>query len=362
MGASRCPYPYYPVQLNASPLQMQVAIDTEALIIGAGPIGLFQAFELGLLGVDCHIVEALDRPGGQCTELYPDKPIYDIPGTAYTTAEDFIQQLLAQIKPFGTEIHTGQTVESLTRNDNGDYVATTETGSVFTAKKIFLATGAGAFTPVKLRVDGIEQFNNKQVHYRSLEKQQLAGNNVVIVGDNNTAVQCAIDACDHAKSVVLLHRKRRLDATTESLAVLEQLVANHRIEQIKGKITSYTGNSSLQKIAIQKSTDHTQEYDVDQLIVKLGNSPKQSDLDSWGVATTARHIPVDTAHYQSELPGVFAVGDINIYPAKRKLILCGFHEATLAAFSATASLRPEKPLHLQYTTTSTELQKRLGIT
>ncbi len=340
---------------------MHVAINTEALIIGAGPIGLFQAFELGLLGVDCHIVEAMDRPGGQCVELYPDKPIYDIPGTAYTTAEDFILQLLKQLKPFGTQIHTGQTVEGLTKNDDGGFVATTSTGKAFAAKQVFLATGAGAFTPVKLRVDGIEQFEDEQIHYHSVEQQKLTGKNVVVVGDNNNAVHCAISACDNANSVVLLHRKRRLGASSENLASLEQLVSNGRMQQIKGKITSYTGSYSLQKISIQENADHIQQHDVDELIVKLGNSPKQSDLNSWGVTTQAKHVPVDTAHYQTDLSGVFAVGDINIYPAKRKLILCGFHEATLAAFSATGNLRPDKPLHLQYTTTSTELQKRLGI-
>ena len=336
-------------------------IKTEALVIGAGPVGLFQAFELGLLGIECCIVEALEQPGGQCTELYADKPIYDIPGTAYTTAADLTAQLVRQIAPFNIAIHYHQTVESLQQTKQ-HFVATTATGSTFTAKQVFLATGAGAFTPVKLRTEGISHYEDTQVHYAALADTQLTGKSIAVIGDAQAAVDCAIQASRHAASVLFLHRKRRLDANEQSLAQLAELTDNGTIQQIKGKITDFTASNKLENIIVQQSPDLCTTHPIDLLLVRQGNSPKQSNLESWGVNTEARHIPVDTANYESNTQGIYAVGDINSYPAKRKLILCGFHEATLAAYAAAARLRPEKPIHLQYTTTSTELKQRLGVT
>lgn len=335
-------------------------ITTEALIIGAGPIGLFQAFELGLLGVDCCIVEALDRPGGQCTELYPDKPIYDIPGTAYTTAEDFILQLLKQIAPFDTPIHYQQTVETLVV-DGDTFIATTNTGTTFTARQVFTATGAGAFSPVKLRTKGIEKFEGTQVFYSSVPAEACKSRTVVVIGDAQAAVDGVIEASTSAASVLFLHRKRRLDASAQSLEQLTTLVSNGTVQQIKGKITDHTGGDRLTQITVQQSAEAITTHAVDLILVRQGNSPKQTDFDAWGIQTTAKQIPVDAATFETNLNGIYAIGDINSYPAKRKLILCGFHEATLAAFAATANLRPDKPLHLQYTTTSTELLQRLGV-
>ncbi len=342
--------------MNTTPLNVQ----TEALIIGAGPIGLFQAFELGLLGVECCVVEALDRPGGQCTELYADKPIYDIPGTAYTTAANFIGQLEKQIEPFSAAIHYQQTVETLVQH-NGGYRATTQTGSTFTAQYVFLATGAGAFTPVKLRTKGLEQFEGSQVHYGVTDTSLIRDKSVVVIGDGQAAVDAAVSASSTAANVLFLHRKRRLDASESSLEQLSAHVNRNAIQQIKGKLTDFAGDARLEQITVQQSADNITTHKADQLLVHQGNSPKQSDVTSWGVSTEARHIPVDTEHFETGTRNIYAVGDINSYPAKRKLILCGFHEATLAAYSATAKLRPDKPLHLQYTTTSTELLQRLGV-
>ena len=339
---------------------MHSTVHTEALIIGAGPSGLFQAFELGLLGVSCQIVEAMDRPGGQCTELYPDKPIYDIPGTVFTTATDFVNQLIKQLKPFNPPIHYQQSVQQISKETAGSFVATTDSGTTFHAKKVFLATGVGAFTPVKLRVDGIDQYESTQLHYSSIDSQTMAEKNVVVIGDNDSAIRSAIEASLVARSVLLLHRKRRLEANVQTLATLQQLVKSGSVKQIKGKIIAYSGETSLQKITVLHGAEQT-EFKADVLLARLGNSPKQAELDTWGIATSAKHITVDSANFETSQQGVYAVGDINTYPAKRKLILCGFHEATLAAFAATAKLRPDKPLHLQYTTTSTELQQRLGV-
>lgn len=334
-------------------------IKTEALIIGAGPVGLFQAFELGLLGIECCIVEACDTPGGQCTELYADKPIYDIPGIAYTTAADLIDQLQQQITPFNVNIHYQQTVENLQQSEQG-FTATTTTGSTFKARQVFLATGAGAFTAVKLRADGINEFEGTQVHYTELADDQLKGKSVAVIGDSQAAVDCAIHSCKHTSNVIFLHRKRRLEASDHSLKELTALAERKSIHQIKGKITGYQGHGKLEEITIQQGSEIS-THPIDLLLVRQGNSPKQSDLASWGISTSARQIPVDTSKYETNTNGVYAVGDINSYPAKRKLILCGFHEATLAAFAAAATLRPEKPIHLQYTTTSTELKQRLGV-
>ena len=335
-------------------------IKTEALIIGAGPVGLFQAFELGLMGIECCIVEALDKPGGQCTELYADKPIYDIPGTAYTTAADLIEQLQQQTKPFNQDIHYNQTIEHLERVEQG-FRASTAAGSTFTSKLVFLCTGAGAFTPVKLRADGINKFEASQVHYSGLSELQLKGKSVAVIGDTQSAVDSALYACKHASSVLFLHRKRRLEASEQSLTELSRLTDGNSIQQIKGKLIDYNASSKLEQIVVKQSADITTEHAIDLLLVRQGNSPKQSDLASWGINTTARQVAVNTASYESDIKGIYAVGDINTYPAKRKLILCGFHEATLAAFAAAAKLRPEKPVHLQYTTTSTELRQRLGV-
>ncbi len=335
-------------------------IKTEALIIGAGPVGLFQAFELGLLGIECCIVEALDHPGGQCTELYADKPIYDIPGISYTTAADLIDQLLEQIKPFNVNIHYRETIEQLEETDQG-FIATTATTSTFNARQVFLATGAGAFTPVKLRTEGINRFEGTQVYYSELADARLNEKSVVVIGDAQAAVDCAIHSSKHASNVIFLHRKRRLVASDQSLTELATLKDSKNIQQIKGKITDFDGTDTLKEITIQQSKELTTKHPTDLLLVRQGNSPKQSDLSSWNITTHARQVPVDAANFETNKNGVYAVGDINSYPAKRKLILCGFHEATLAAFAAAAKLRPGKPIHLQYTTTSTELRQRLGV-
>ena len=321
---------------------------------------MFQAFQLGLLGVECCVVEALDQPGGQCTELYADKPIYDIPGTAYTTAADFILQLEKQIEPFNIAIHYQQTVETLEKHKDS-YRATTQTGSTFTAQYVFLATGAGAFTPVKLRTEGIGRFEGSQVHYGTTELSLIRNKSVVIIGDGQAAVDSVISASSSAANVLFLRRKRRLDASDKSLKHLSSLASRNAVQQVKGKLTGFTGDTRLEQITVQQSADNITTHKADELLVRQGNSPKQSDVTSWGVSTEARHIPVDTEHFETSTRNIYAVGDINSYPAKRKLILCGFHEATLAAYSATAKLRPDKPLHLQYTTTSTELLQRLGV-
>lgn len=349
-----------PTYLDLQRDTVALNIKTEALIIGAGPVGLFQAFELGLLGIDCCIAEALGYPGGQCTELYADKPIYDIPGTAYTTAADLIAQLQKQIQPFNIDIHYQQNIESLEKTDQG-FIAVSGTGSTFTANQVFLATGAGAFTPVKLRTEGINEFEGTQVFYTQPDDSLLSGKSVVIIGDDQTAVDCAIDVCTYTSNTIFLHRKRRLEASEQSLAQLKSLSDNNEVQQIKGKIIDFTENGELQEITIQQNKELSTTHPVDLLLVKQGNSPKQSNLQSWGITTAAKQVPVDPASYETNAIGIYAVGDINSYPAKRKLILCGFHEATLAAFAAAAKLSPEKPVHLQYTTTSTELRQRLGV-
>ena len=238
----------------------------------------------------------------------------------------------------------------------------TTTGSSFRTQLVFLATGAGAFTPVKLRTEGINNFEGTQVHYTEIPHTQLLDKSVVIIGDSQAAVDCVIDATKYASNIIFLHRKRRLDATENSLAKLSALAANHSIQQIKGKITGYSSDTRLEQIHIQQGPELTSTHSTDVVLVRQGNSPKQSDIDSWGLETAARQVPVDTANFETSISGIYAVGDINSYPVKRKLILCGIHEATLAAFAATAKLRPEKPVHLQYTTTSTELLQRLGVT
>jgi len=284
----------------------------------------------------------------------------DIPGTAYTTASDFIDQLILQIKPFEIPIQYRQTVQQLNKTKS-HFIVSMEHGATVTAKRIVLATGAGAFTPVKLRVEGIHAYEGSQVHYTDIDQTSLKEKKVVVIGDDELAIDTALNVCETASSAVFVHRKRRLEASDECIKKLQDAVDTGKLRKVKGKVVEFTADNKLQSLTIRESADLTTEINVDQLLVRMGNSPKQSELGDWGIETTARHVPVNPAEFETVVSGVYAVGDINIYPAKRKLILCGFHEATLAAYAIAADLRPDKPLHLQYTTTSTELQQRLGV-
>ncbi len=343
-------------------MNIQSQIQTDTLIIGAGPCGLFQAFQLGLQGIGCCIVEALDYPGGQCAELYPDKPVYDIPGIPHTNADNLTNQLLKQIQPFEITIHHSQLVHSIESVPTGEFLVRTHQDSLFCCRNIVLATGAGAFSPVKMRLEGLEEFEKNQVCYQEIDATTVAGKAVVVNGDTLSAVRTALEVCEHAAKTVLVHRKRRFPIDQQTMAKLDQFIREKKIGLIKGKITEFHAvDTRLEKITVSLATKDALDIETDVILPRLGNSPKTSAFEQWGLALKQNHLVVDSVGFETSIKGIYAIGDANTYSGKRKLILCGFHEATMAAFAIAKSMNPDKPVHTLYTTTSTELQKRLKV-
>ena len=339
---------------------MKQPIETQALIIGAGPAGLFAAFELGLMGISAQIVDALPYAGGQCIELYPDKPIYDIPGTPATTGRQLVASLLEQIKPFDTPMHLGQQVSSIARqSDTGFKLSTTE-GQTFIAKTIFIAAGVGAFLPKKLSEEGLDAFEGKQIFYHMSQVPKDANQRITIVGSEDAAVQAAIELSQH-HTVTLLHRRDVFNAAPDSLSTMRNLVASGKMQLSIGQIAGFdTDNAKLSALQITDVNGVTAPLPTDIMLVLQGLSPKLGPVADWGLALDRKQLQVDTEKFQTSEVGIFAVGDINTYPGKKKLIVSGFHEATLAAFAAAEIIFPNSPTQLLYTTTSTLLLKRLG--
>ena len=338
-------------------------IQTDAVIIGAGPVGLFQVFELGLLEIKTHVIDALPEAGGQCIELYPDKPIYDIPAIPVCTGRELTENLLKQIKPFGAQFHLGQEVTQLEKQADGRFLISTSKDQQFLSKTVFIAGGVGAFQPRTLNLDGIEAFVGKQVFYSVKNPEQFSGKNIVICGGGDSALDWVLDLVDKATSVTLIHRRDDFKAAPASIAKMRELCKNKQMQLLIGQITRYEvehGQISKMIVTDIESKDHS--ISVDDLLIFFGLSPKLGPIADWGLDIERKQVSVDTEKFQTSIPGIYAVGDINIYPGKKKLILSGFHESALAAFAAAAYLNPEKHIQLQYTTTSTKLHKVLGVT
>lgn len=341
---------------------MHCPIATDAVIIGAGPVGLFQVFELGLLEIKAHVIDSLPEVGGQCIELYPDKPIYDIPAIPVCTGRELIGNLLKQIEPFKPQFHLNQEVSTLNKQADGRFLIRTSQDQQFLTKAIFIAAGVGAFQPRTLNLDGIEDFVDKQVFYRVTNPEQFAGKRMVICGGGDSALDWALHFVDHAASVTLIHRRDEFKAAPQSVAKMRALCAAGKLQLIIGQITGLeTSHDKLTQIAITDIDGEIQKIGLDALLLFYGLSPKLGPIADWGLDIDRKQIAVDTACFQTSTPGIYAVGDINIYPGKKKLILSGFHEAALAAFAAAAYLAPEKQIQLQYTTTSPKLHKALGV-
>lgn len=346
-------------------------IEADAVVIGAGPVGLFQVFQLGLHEVQAHVIDALPYAGGQCMELYADKPIYDIPGTPVTTGRGLTQSLLQQIAPFQAQMHFSQLVESVTRLEDGRLHLITDARTTFITKALFVAAGVGAFVPRKPAAPELEPFENLQVHYphdAALPEGSLQGAHVVVLGGDESAVTAALQAA-HAPvdahrpaSVTLIHRR---DVFTGEPATLQQLDAARESGTIRVLAAQVTGcgtdGSRLNSLRVLTADGTEISVAADHVLVRLGVSPKMGPIADWGWTLERKQVPVSTETFQSEIPGIFAVGDINFYPGKRKLILSGFHEATLATFAAMAFISPGKKVLLQYTTTSPRLHQLLGV-
>lgn len=337
-------------------------IHTEALIIGAGPVGLFQVFELGLLEVKAHVIDSLSMVGGQCVELYPDKPIYDIPAVPVCTGQELTDNLLKQIAPFKPSFHLSQEVVGVESQDDGSFLVVTSKDTRFLTKTIFIAAGVGSFQPRTLKVDGIDQFIDQQLFYRVKNPDVFTGKNIVILGGGDSALDWAVNFVGKAESVILIHRRDGFKAAPASVAKMKELCAAYEMQFEVGQVTGFEQKDKiLTEIKVTGADGVTRRMPLDMLLVFFGLSPKLGPIADWGLDIERKQLVVDTEKFATNVPGIYAVGDINTYPGKKKLILSGFHEAALAAFAAKEFLYPDKKVHLQYTTTSPKLHKVLGV-
>ena len=346
-------------------------IETDAVIVGAGPVGLFQVFELGLLEIKAHVIDSLAYPGGQPIELYPDKPIYDIPAIPVCTGKELTDALLKQIEPFGATFHLGQTVTVVQKQDDGRFHVETSKGTKFLTKTIFIAAGVGAFEPRTLKVEGLDKFQDSQLFYRVRNPADFAGKNLLVVGGGDSALDWALNFTpgnddgnvNKAESVILVHRRDGFRAAPASVARMHELCEQMEMQFVVGQVTGYEEkDGKLTGAKVTGSDGVTRVVPLDVLLVFFGLSPKLGPIADWGLDIERKQLKVDTEKFSTNVPGIFAVGDINTYPGKKKLILSGFHECALAAFGAAPIIFPEKgKIHLQYTTTSPKLHKVLGV-
>jgi len=333
---------------------------TDVLVIGAGPAGLFQVFELGLLGLECTVVEALSQPGGQCAELYPDKPIYDIPAIPEISGAGLTENLLQQIKPFDPDIRLGDTVTELEPEGERFRVRTAACVELDVGAVVICA-GAGIFRPVRLKLPGIERFEGRQLHYAVRDRNALRNRRLVIFGGGDSALDWALALAEEVASLVLVHRSERFRAQPALVARMWELCDAGRMECLLGKASDFRqSNGALAAIQVELADGGERWLDLDQLLVFFGMVPNPGPLAGWGLEMERNQVRVDTERFETSLPGIFAVGDINIYPGKKKLILSAFHEAALAAFAIKERLEPGRKVQLQYTTTSPQLLRRLG--
>jgi thioredoxin reductase (NADPH) len=349
-------------ELSLSENSPKPPIVTEVVIIGAGPCGLFQVFELGLLGIGCHLVDSLAAPGGQCTELYPDKPIYDIPALPTCGAQELVDRLLQQISPFNAPLHLGQEVTALRKREDGRFDIETITGTRFDAGAVVIAGGVGSFQPRRLGAHGVEHYE-RHVHYRVRDAAQYHGKKIAIFGGGDSALDWVIDFAGKAASVTHVHRRAEFRAAPASVAKMQALVKAGQVRYIEGLAEGMVGTDggTLTQVNVVGNDKTRHEVLVDHVFAFFGLHPKLGPIAEWGMELEKKALKVDTEKFQTSIPGIFAVGDINTYPGKKKLILSGFHEAALAAFAIQHHLYPAKKQFLQYTTTSPVMQKRLGV-
>jgi len=336
-------------------------IETDALIIGAGPCGLFAVFELGLLDIKAHVVDILDRPGGQCAELYPEKPIYDVPALPIVTGQELTDRLMEQIKPFGPVFHFSERIDGLERQPDGRFKLTSDAGTVFLAKVVIIAAGGGSFTPKRPPLDGIEGYEGTSVFYSVRKIESMRGRDVVIVGGGDSALDWTLNLQPVANSLTLIHRRDDFRAAPHSVEKMRALVRDGAIRLLIGQITHLGGSSGELSSVTVKTAEGEQQIACSALLPFFGLTMKLGPVANWGINLHENLIPVDTERFETSERGIFAVGDINAYPGKLKLILSGFHEAALMAQAAHRIVFPDKKVLFQYTTSSSSLQKKLGV-
>ena len=341
---------------------MSDPVKTDVLIIGAGPCGLFAVFELGLLDIQAHLIDILDKVGGQCAELYPEKPIYDIPAMPVVSGQGLTDALMKQIAPFKPTFHLGEMVETIERIGEPEFRVTTDLGKVFEVKVVVVAAGGGSFQPKRPPVPGIEAFEGTSVFYAVRKMEQFRDKRLLIVGGGDSALDWTLNLVPVAKRVTLMHRRDQFRASPDSVNKMRALVADGRLDFVLGQVVKLEGEAGMLRAAHAKP-DKGEPYvvEADAVLPFFGLTMKLGPVANWGLNLEEDLIPVDTAAFESSVPGIFAIGDINTYPGKLKLILCGFHEGALMAQKAYHYIFPDKRLVFQYTTSSTSLQKKLGV-
>ncbi|PHS28234.1 MAG: ferredoxin--NADP(+) reductase [Robiginitomaculum sp.] len=335
--------------------------ETDVIIAGAGPVGLFAVFELGLLDLKAHLVDILDRPGGQCAELYPEKPIYDIPGILVLTGDDLTQNLLAQIAPFSPKFHLSQMAVDLKKRNNGKWRLTTDMGTTIDAPVVVIAAGGGSFQPKKPPIPDIDAFEGKSVFYSVRHMEDFRDKNILIAGGGDSALDWSLNLRPLAKSLGLVHRRPDFRAAPDSVSKMRTLVAAGGMTLYTGQIKQLHGEDGVLEGVTMKTADGDIEVACDILLPFFGLTMKLGPVANFGIAMENNLIPVDTEKFETNVPRIFAIGDINHYPGKLKLILSGFHEAALMAQQAFRYVYPDAKLRFQYTTSSTSLQKKLGV-
>lgn len=335
---------------------------TDVAIIGAGPVGLFAVFELGLLGLKAQLIDILDKPGGQCAELYPEKPIYDIPALPYCTGQELTDRLLEQIKPFEPVFHFGQIVEALSKTEAGDWELTTDTGTRLRATAVVIAAGGGSFMPKKPPIPEIADYENRSVFYAVRRIDQFKGKRLAIVGGGDSALDWTNTLAPVADHITLIHRRDSFRAAPDSVEKMRQLVADGAVDLVIGQVNQLHGTEGqLSHITVKTASGEPKDIACDAMLPFFGLTMKLGPVANFGLQLHENLIPVDTEKFETSEPGIFAIGDINRYPGKLKLILSGFHEGALMAQQAFRYCRPNEKLRFQYTTSSTELQQKLGV-
>ena len=337
-------------------------VERDVVIVGAGPVGLFAVFELGLLDLSTALIDILDKPGGQCAELYPEKPIYDIPGYPMVTGQELVDKLIEQIKPFNPSFHLNQMVESLNRESDGRFRLTTDAGETFIAKVVVVAAGGGSFQPKRPPVPGIEAYEGQSVFYSVRRMEAFRDQDILIVGGGDSALDWTLNLQPLAKSLTLVHRRPEFRAAPDSVNKMQALVEAGKVKLEIGQVSGLKGDNGQLEGAVIKAKDGTErEIAATRMLPFFGLTMKLGPVADWGLNLHENLITVDTEKFETSEPGIFAIGDINTYPGKIKLILCGFHEAALMSQAAARIVDPDKRIVFQYTTSSSNLQKKLGV-
>ena len=341
---------------------MTETIKTDAVIVGAGPVGLFAVFELGLLDIRAHVIDILDRPGGQCAELYPEKPIYDIPALPVVTGQGLTDNLLEQIRPFSPTFHFSEMVTGFEHLPDDRFLLTTDGGKRFDTKVVVIAAGGGSFQPKRPPIPGVEAFEGKSVHYAVRRMEAFRGRRVLIVGGGDSALDWTLNLAPVAGRVTLLHRRDAFRAAPDSVNKMRALVEAGVIDLTLGQAVELIGDDGvLEAVRVKRDDGSTHEIAADDMLPFFGLTMKLGPIADWGLQLDENLVPVDTEKFETTTPGVFAIGDINAYPGKLKLILSGFHEAALMAQAAARRIDPQRRIVFQYTTSSSSLQKKLGV-